>query len=291
MVSIYNNIDDLINSMVKINSFLIKTNDCKLKKLPISCKYFLTIFDLIDDIEINKFISYITDETRTIEYPFFRDNNIDYSMMLEIEQFYNVDLSGDETIKNISSNIDYFIDVVNQSNGKIIFVLDICFLLNFMVKMKNISKANHLIDMIIYKLSNLSKITNSNILNVSEILILDRQNIIKNPENLFYIQLKYFLIKNITTQNERYIHVYKDTEETIIKNVYWNVLDPYIKISEYISKIKSPFDDNSYFSLVKINDKQYFVKKINVIDCIDKNLFDLDNNPGIIIDPIDRLYI
>jgi len=291
MVSIYNNTDDLINSMIKINSELIKINVNKSKKLPISCKYYLTIFDLIDDIEINKFFSYITDETRTIEYPFIRDNNIDYSMMLEIDQFYNVDLCCDETIKNISNNIDYFIDVVNQSNGKIIFILDICFLLNFMIKMKNISKANHIIDLIIYKLSNLSKMTNSNIINVSEILILDRQNIIKNPENLFYIQLKYSLMKNITTQNERYIHVYKDTDETIVKNVYWNVLDPCIKISEYISQIKSPFDDNSYFSLVKINDKQYFVKKINVNDCIDKNLFDLDNNPGIIIDPIDRLYI
>ena len=42
---------------------------------------------------------------------------------------------------------------------------------------------------------------------------------------------------------------------------------------------------------MRIDDKTYFVKKIKIFDCIDKNLFDLDNNPGIIIDPLDRLYI
>lgn len=132
---------------------------------------------------------------------------------------------------------------------------------------------------IFYKLSNLSKITNSNITSVSEIFILDRQNIICNQKNLFYLQF------------EKSIVVYKNVHESIIDNVYWNVLDPSVKISEHIKKIKSPYDKHSYYNLVKINNSEYFVKKININDCIDKNLFDLDNNPGIIIDPIDRFYI
>ena len=67
MVSVFNNIGNLINSMIKINSSWIKISDEKLNKLPISCKYFLTIFDLQNDIELNDFFSYVTDETRTIQ--------------------------------------------------------------------------------------------------------------------------------------------------------------------------------------------------------------------------------
>lgn len=291
MVSIFNNATDLINSLVKINSSWIKISNEKLNRLPISCKYFLTLFDFQNDIEIKNFFSYITDETRTIDYPFVKDDHINYSFMLEIEQFYNIDLNENQTIKDISNNIDDFINIVNESNGKIVFVLDVCFLSNFMVEMKIKSKPCHLIDMIIYKLTNLSKTTNSNITNVSEIFILDRQNIINNHTNLFYLQLEKCLNKNNVIRNDKFIVVYKNTEESILENVYWNVLNPCIKISEHIGKIKSPYDENSYFNLVKINNDTYFVKKISIIDCIEKNLFDLDNNPGIIIEPIDRLNI
>ncbi len=280
---IFNNTNDLVNSLIKINSSWIKISDEKLKKLPISCKYFLTLFDNQNDIEINNFFSYITDETRTMNFPFVKDNSIDYSMMLEIEQFYNIELNNNLTIKDISNNIDNFINIVNESNGKIVFVLDICYLLNFMVQMKNESKPNHLVDMIIHKLTNVS--------NVSEILILDRQNIITNPTNLFYLQLEKCLKKSNFIHDEKYIHVYKSTEESIIENVYWNVLDSSVKITEHIGKIQSPYDSNSYFNYFKINNGEYFVKKISINECIEKNLFDLGNNPGIIIDPIDRLNI
>lgn len=75
-----------------------------------------------------------------------------------------------------------------------------------------------------------------------------------------------------------------------MENVYWNVLEPNIKITEFIGKVKSPFD-NSYFNLMKICEKTYFVKQIDILDCIDKNLYTLGNEPGIIIDPLDRLFV
>lgn len=291
MVTIFNNTTDLINSLVKINSSWIKISNEKLKKLPISCKYFLTLIDLKNDIEINNFFTYITDETRTINYPFVKNNQIDYSLMLEIEQFYNIEINNNQTIKDISNNINKFINIVNESNGKIVFVLDIEFLLNFMIQMKNESKPNHLIDMIIHKLTNQP--------NLSEIFILDRHNIITNHKNLFYLQLEKCLNKNIDNIDnieKKSIVVYKNINDSIVNNVYWNILDPSVKISEHIGKIKSPYDNNdnnddinTYFNLMKINGEIFFVKKILINDCVEKNLFDLDYNPGIIIEPIDRL--
>lgn len=284
MVSIYNNATNLVNSMIKANSSWIKTSNEKLNKLPISCKYFLSILDIINDIEIGNFFSYMNDETRTIEYPFIKEDNIDYSMMLEIEQFYNIELNGNNTIKDISKNIDYFIDIVKQSNGKIIFIIDIDYLLKFMVNLKNELKPNHLIDMILYKLMNITNIE------ITDIFIMDKFDIVKNHNNLFYNQLEMCVKKTNLTYTNKNIVVYKNSDENLIENVYWKLLESNIKITEHIQKIKSPYD-NSYFNLVKINDTNCFVKKINICECIDKNLFNLDNKPGIIIDPLDRFNI
>lgn len=279
MVSVFSNTSDLINSMIQVNSSWVKQTDEVLKKLPISCKYFLTMFDMENDMEIGNFFSYMNDETRTMEFPFTTNNKIDFSMMLEIEQFHNIDLNKNLTIKQISNDIDEFIKIVNESRGKIVLSIDIEYLINFIVKMNNESRPNHLIDMILYKLSN-----------ISEIFILDRSNIIQNHSNLFYLQLNKCMGKPSNNLEQKNIVVFKSIDESIETNVYWNVLEPK-KINEWIGKIKSPYDSNSYFNLVKINDKECFVKKISIQECLEKNLFELDKNPGIIIDPIDRFYI
>jgi len=279
MVSVFNNTTDLINSMIQVNSSLIKITNEVLKKLPISCKYFLTIFDMENDNEIVNFFSYMNDDTRTIKYPFTSNNKIDYSMMLEFEQFYNIDLNKNQTIKEIGKNIDEFINIVNESNGKIVLSIDIEYLMNFIVKMNTESKPNHLVDMILYKLSN-----------ISEIFILDRSNIVPNHSNLFYLQLKKCMGTVKDNLEQTNIVVYKSVDESVETNVYWNVLEPGV-IEEWIGKIKSPYDSDSYFNLVKINGKEYFVKKISIQECLKKNLFELDKNPGIIIEPIDRLNI
>lgn len=281
MVLIFNNASDLINSMIQVNSSWIKITNEGLKKLPISCKYFLTIFDTLNDTEIINFFSYINDDTRTIEFPFSKNNQIDYSMMLENEQFYNINLNENQTIKEIGKNIDEFKNIVNESNGKTVLVIDIEYLINFIVKMKSESKPNHLVDMILFKLSN-----------ISEIFILDRSNMIPNHSNLFYLQLEKCM--NIPSNNleNKNIVVFKPIDESVETNVYWNILEPG-KISEWIGKIKSPYDSNpnSYFNLVKIDNKEYFVKKVSIHECLEKNLFELDKNPGIIINPIERFNI
>jgi len=283
MVVIFNSVQDLTNSMIKINSSWIKEiSNSKLNKFPISCCYYLTLFDISNDNEINDLFTYINDETRIIEYPFIKDNQTNYSLMLEPEQFYNINLNNNTNIKDISTNIDKFINIVNESDGKIIFVLDISYLINFMIELKKKSIPNHLIDMILYKLTNSTKI--------SEIYILDKQSIIKNTSNLFFIQLEMCMNKTITELDEKKIVVYKDVNESLIENVYWYVLEPEMKITEFIGKVQSPYD-NTYYNLMKIGEKKYFVRQINISECVDKNLYTLNNNPGIIIHPVDRLFV
>lgn len=285
MVEIFNSVEKLSNSLVKINSSWVKeVSNSKLNKFPISCCYFLTLLDISNDNEITDLFDYINDDTRTIEYPFVKDEQINYSLMLEPEQFYNIKLN--TNIKNISANIDEFLNIVNESDGKIIFVLDILYLINFMVELKKKSIPNHLIDMILHKLKNSTKI--------SEIYILDKQSIISNTHNLLYTQLG-MCINNTNTDiidkmDETKIVVCKDIDESLMENVYWNVLEPNTKMTEYIGKVKSPYDD-TYFNLMKIGEKTYYVKQINISECIDKNLYLLNDNPGIIIEPVDRLFV
>lgn len=285
MVEIFNSVEKLSNSLVNINSSWMKEKEVinsKLNKFYISCRYFLTLLDISNDSEIANLFAYINDETRTIEYPFIKDEEINYSLMLEQEQFHNINLNSN--IKNISTDIDEFLNIVNESNGKIIFVLDISYLLNFMIELKKKSIPNHLIDLILYKLRNSTKIL--------KIYILDKQSMISNTSNLLYTQLK-MCIRDTTNTNhkldERKIVVFKDTDELLMVNVYWNVLEPAVKMNEYIGKVKSPYDD-TYFNLMKISEKTYFVKQINISECVDKNLYTLNDEPGIILDPVDRLF-
>lgn len=284
MVVIFNSVQDLSNSMVNINSSCVKeVSNSKLNKFSISCCYFLTLLDISNDNEINDLFAYINDETRTIEYPFTKDIQTNYSLMMEPDQFYNINLNNINTnIKNISVNIDEFINIVNESDGKIIFVLDISHLVNFMVELKKKSIPNHLIDMILYKLTNSTKI--------SEIYILDKQSMITNTSNLLYTQLEMCINKHIDNIDEKKIVLYKDIDETLIENVYWNILESHMKITEHLGKVQSPYD-NSYFNLMKIDEKKYFVKQIDISECVNKNLYTLNNNPGIIIHPIDRLFV
>lgn len=283
MVVVFDSVEKLTNSMIKINSSWTKNvSNSKLNKFPISCCYFLTILDIENNNEIKELFTFINDDTRTIKYPFVKENDIDYSLMLEHEQFYNIELNNN--IKNISNNIDNFINILNESDGKMIFVLDIHYLVDFIIKLKNKSIPNHFIDLILFKLKNLD---NSKI---AEIFIFDSSSIIKNKKNLLYTQLELCQNKKIIELDEKKIIVYKDINESLIENVYWNILQPEIKITNHFGKIKSPYDD-TYFNLMEIYDKKCFVKQMNLYECLDKNLYDLDNKPGIIIDPIDRLFI
>lgn len=279
MFRVFNKIDNLFNNIIITNNEDPINPTKTIESVPISNKYFLTILDNKKD-EIQSFFDYINDNTRTIEYPFKKNKNIDYSFMVEQEQFYQIDLEN-SNLKEISDNLDDFFQIVKESNGEIVFVLDLNYLIENFVKSKNVAP-NHLIDFILWKLKN----------KVTYILILDINMIVKNYNNLLFAQLETCFINWDLTKYDlnKNILVYKDIEEEVYQNTYWNLLYPEIKITEHIQKIKSPYGE-SEFNIVKINNKECFLSKINIADIVEKNLLNLHNEPGIIIQPTDRINI
>ena len=282
MFRVFNNIDNLFNNLVITNNedpiFTSKTNE----SIPISNKYFLTILDNKND-DIKSFFDYINDDTRALQYPFKKNKNIDYSFMVEFEQFYEIDLEN-SNLKEISDNLDIFFQIVEQSGGEIFFVLDINYLIQNFINSTKISP-NHFIDFILWKLK--SKVT--------YISILDSNNTVTKYNNMLFAQLETcFINYDLSKYNlDKHLLVYKNVNEEVYENVYWNLLYPEIKITKNKEKIKSPYEEKeeSEFSIVEINNKECFLAKITLSDIIYKNLLNLDYNPGIIIQPIDRINI
>jgi hypothetical protein len=187
------------------------------------------------------------------------------------------------SLKEISYCLGEFLKVVSESNGEIFFIVDIKFLVDFEIMTRQNSQPNHLIEMILWFLKN----------KTDGIILLDTNDLVKDNSNMLYIQLEYCLKKSFGSNKydlDKNILVYRDTDDSVVESVYWNVLFPEIKISKFIEKIKSPYDDTN-FDIVQINNKNCFLYKIKLSDCIGKNLLNLENEPGIIIEPIDRLNI
>ena len=74
------------------------------------------------------------------------------------------------------------------------------------------------------------------------------------------------------------------------KNIYWKLVDENNKITQYLNRIKSPYDD-TYFNIMIINSKPSYVKKINIFELLNTNIFEIKKNLPITIQPIQRLYI
>ena len=246
-----------------------------------SNKYYISILDLCDNNIIN-LNNYMCDNSRSINFPFKKIDDIDYSFMLEKEQFYQIDISK-ENISNISKNLDEFFKITRESSSEIVLILDINYIIQNQINSRNKNQPNHLFDFLLWKFKNNG---------LDKILILELNNQIINNLNMLYIQLETCLKKYDKTKYNlnKNIIVYKNTDENDFDSIYWNLLYPDIKITKHYDKIQSPFDD-TYFNIMDIANKKCYVYKFNLNDHFDKNIMELDLDPGIIIDPIDRINI
>jgi len=281
MALIYNNKDELFNKLLKINQENPYYLNNKKDSIPISNKYYLSILD-DNNILIKNFFDYINDNERIKQYPFQKDLSIDYSFILEEEQFYRINLK-ESNLNELSNNLDQFYKIILDSNAEVSFIIDIEYLLNFIMESKLNLIPNHLLDFLLWKLEKYK---------INNLLILDEKNICKNNLNMLYYQLEACL-KNFNNSKynlDKTISVYRKIEDSVIETVYWNMFYPEFKITKYIKKIISPISDDE-FDLVQINNKESFYLKLKILDIIDKNLFELHLNHGIVIDPSERLNI
>lgn len=135
-MQIYNSYDDLINNMIIINNENPQWIRCNNGEglIPMSNKYFLSLFDIKNN-QIENFLNYINDNTRSILYPFKKEFNIDYSFMIEHDQIFNIDIYNHNLLE-ILNRIEQFFNITQESEADVILIIDINFLRDFLIDCK-----------------------------------------------------------------------------------------------------------------------------------------------------------
>ena len=63
-----------------------------------------------------------------------------------------------------------------------------------------------------------------------------------------------------------------------------------VVIEKKIVQLDSDLNSDTTYWFGLINNKESFISRVNVLDIIDKNIFELNKNSGIILDPLDKIY-
>ncbi len=289
-----NSKDELFNLVMKINSK--GTINMTEYNIPVSNKYFVSVMNNSDPV-VNNFFEYIKDNSRSVDPPFKIDKETDTFVSLDYEQFYIVDLENTNVI-SLSDELDQLKNVVNESVGELILILDINYLINFIKMHKNYGNEIHISDLLIFKLKKN---------NISNIIVLSEQE--SEPEhnpilttNLFYEQLKINLIKNyeekcnidtLITFGKKILVGKKISDSEFDVELYWEILnkDAVKQIRDEtinMIQIKSPIT-NMNFYFTKIDDQEYYVAEPKIIDFIKSNIFELELKPGIVVTPLDQI--
>ncbi len=283
-IEIFNDFNKLISSIYKFNN----TDVIYLKEynVPVSNKYYFAICDYINlsnvsDNKFKYFFDYVYDETRNTEKNFTLEDGIDSNTSLEKEQFYLMAL-GEKNIKQLDIELNQFIEIVCESKTEVGLIIDIKYFINFFKEFKQKNQQVHLLDLIIYKLKKCQ---------IKKIMIYDEDNLyLKN--NLLYKQLEFVLLKNKNNSDVfnifKFIKKINDSEY----NIYWATT----KLEDNLIIVKEiePNDDNSIYSkyfLGKNGDDDIFICETTLIDIIDKNIFELEDKPGVVIDPVDKINL
>ena len=63
-----------------------------------------------------------------------------------------------------------------------------------------------------------------------------------------------------------------------------------VVIEKKIVQLDSDLNSDTTYWFGLINNTESFISRVNVLDIIDKNIFELNKNSGIILDPLDKIY-
>lgn len=277
-ITIINDYNQLFNLLYEINSKnLIYTNRYN---IPISNKYWITLIDK-DNGQFGDFFKYIFDDKREIEPNFTPLTNTDMNLKWDKEQFYFIELYK-SNISILENELDEVNEIINDSNASSILLIDINYLINFLIDCKEKQIPVQIYDYLLFKLKKF---------NLDQIIIFDEDNKYSKT-NLLYKQIDCLLNKTkkfiqILSEDSEEIYVYKNLDDNEL-NIYWKISNP----DDLIIKkkiVETNFNSNIKFYYGNINHVESFISKIRISEIINKNIFELENDPGIIIDPIDKI--
>ena len=277
--NIINDTNTLFNNLYQINSkdllFLNNYN------LPMSNKYYITLVD-IENKPFSDFLNYIFDETREQEPPFILDPNTDTKLKWDKEQYYFIELDK-KNFFEIENDLVIVHSEISDSNGSTILLIDIDYLINHLIECAKSNIPTHIYDFLLFQLKKF---------NFESIIILDSTNKY-NKSNLLYEQIKLnFNVINISEFkfNLNSIQVYNKIDSNQL-NIFWNIINPAdIVIEKKIVQLESDLDSVNTYWFGYVNNAESFISKVKILDIINKNIFELNKNSGIILDPLDKIY-
>lgn len=248
--------------------------------IPISNKYYITIVDAAKGT-FGNFFAYIFDENRETVINFIPEDNIDLNLKWDLEQFYFIHLDKKKYLINIEDEFNQIKSIIDDSNAETILIIDIKYLINFLLKSKEKNIPVHIFDFLLFQLKKF---------NLKKIIIFDEENKY-SKNNLLYTQIKLFLnINNITVPVEEYeLQVYNYFKNDFENyNFFWKISNSDDKII-IKDKVNADFDTNIEFYNGFVNEIEAFICKVKISDIITKNIFELKINPGIVLDPLDKI--
>lgn len=278
----------IINDSTKLFNLLFQINNKNLLFLneayvPISNKYYITILDTKQK-PFGDFFNYIFDETREIEPPFTVDPDTDTKLKWDKEQYYFIEL-GEKNFFELENDLVIVHSEISDSNGSTILLIDIDYLINHLIESAESNIPTHIYDFLLFQLKKF---------NFESVIIFDSTNKY-NKSNLLYEQIKLnFNVINKSEsefiQNQKSIQVYNKIDSSQI-NIFWNIIVPLdVVIEKKIIQLESDLNSDLIYWFGYVNNTESFISKVNVLDIIDKNIFELNKNSGIILDPLDKIY-
>lgn len=290
--------------------------------VPVSNKYYLTLCSYGNNSTstststsastdpIKQFMNYISNESRDNPYPFSKSQSIDYAFLPEPDQFHHIDLT--DNLGGISRQIDLFHSIVSESDGEIIVLIDIVFLINFLIKTQHNAMPNNFVDLLLFKMKGLEP--------VQILLYDDVMYTTINPNNVLYTQFSmclknYLHMDNSTIDANIFVPTFK-----IYRNInlpsefsnYWKLLfvdnnndvglNPSVgtnAVSNTVSNTDTNTgadtdtdSDNEHsdnISIVTIGGEECYTTSISMGDILSSNLF--DSQSSFPIEPLHRLNI
>jgi len=260
---IYTSTDLLYKELIKYNEEdLIYTGE---HNLPISNKYYIFIADTKNE----DFMRYYNNLFSAVEESLLHDIRVNF----DEDQVFLYDIlnynykATDKILRELYNN-------ANEEGGEVCVILDIGFILNFIhYTEENCGVENHILDYIIYKLTNrvdkLFILDKNEILQKNSLLYRDIHSCYKNMNKI--IPMIYYNNKKECFENN-YITIYKNKD-----NLYWKIVGTNATI-DFSEDFGEDHDYEDKIIIVKIDKMESLITLTEIDDeILDGNVFTREN--------------